>query len=256
MPKDIETLKIEIEELASSSEEDFKTKFWNNYDEYTDNYNNIIEDLKDLNLDLDLQEIAKVPQSQRSVSGRGGSLSEQSKLREVANQTKVLARTLNLQFPKNDKAISGIQRVATICSNFHSVTRQLRNRYKQRPTIEIEDEYDVQDLLHSLLLLDFADIRTEEWTPSYAGGSSKMDFLLKDEKVVIETKKTRKGLSDKEVGEQLIIDIAKYQAHPDCKTLVCFVYDPEGKIGNPRGLEKDLESKSSADITIKVFIRP
>jgi REase_DpnII-MboI len=64
-------------------------------------------------------------------------------------------------------------------------------------------EYDVQDLLHALLHLYCDDIRTEEWTPSYAGASSRMDFLLKKEKIVVEVKKTRQGLDAREVGEQL-----------------------------------------------------
>ena len=140
------------------------------------------------------------------------------------------------------------------CNRFHSVARQLRLRHQNRSTIEIEDEYDVQDLLHALLKIFFDDIRSEEWSPSYAGGSSRMDFLLKNEQIVVEVKKTRKGLTDKEIGEQLIIDIEKYKSHPDCKTLVCFVYDPEGMIANPKGLERDLSKKT--DLIVNVFIEP
>ena len=62
-------------------------------------------------------------------------------------------------------------------------------------------------------------------------------------------------MKDKELGDQLIIDIAKYQKHPNCKCLYCFIYDPEGIIRNPRGLENDLE-KLGKEISIKVFIRP
>lgn len=126
---------------------------------------------------------------------------------------------------------------------FHLVAQQIRSRHDGRPTLEIEDEYDVQDLLHAMLRLDFDDIRPEEWTPSYAGASSRMDFLLKQEHVVIEAKKTRKNLRDKEIGEQLIVDIAKYRAHPECRMLICFIYDPEGRIGNPAGLETDLSGE-------------
>ena len=71
----------------------------------------------------------------------------------------------------------------------------------------------------------------------------------------MKSKKTRQGLNNKKLGEELTIDIQKYQAHPDCKALVCFVYDPEGKISNPRGLEKDLEQVTD-NIEVKVFIRP
>ena len=143
----------------------------------------------------------------------------------------------------------------TIFEKFHTCARQLHRRYSNRPTLKIGDEYDVQDLLNALLRLHFDDVRPEEWTPSYAGGSNRMDFLLKDEEIAIEVKMTRDGLKDKEVGEQLLIDIAKYQKHPNCKNLYCFVYDPDGHIRNPRGLENDL-SKTTENINVKVFIRP
>lgn len=129
------------------------------------------------------------------------------------------------------------------------------HRYDDRDTLDVSDEYDVQDLLHSLLKIYCDDIRPEEWTPSYAGTASRQDFLLKDEKIVIETKKTRKGLNNKELANELIIDIARYTAHPDCKKLICFVYDPENRIKNPRGFEKDL-SKTTDELTVVVYIRP
>ncbi len=142
-----------------------------------------------------------------------------------------------------------------LCSRFHLVVRQLHDRHDNRETICIEDEYDVQDLLHGLLRIFFDDIRPEEWTPSYAGKSSRMDFLLKDYKTVVETKMTRKGLGAKEIGTQLIDDIARYRKHPECNTLFCFVYDPGGFVANPAGLENDLSMEQNG-IKIKVIIRP
>jgi hypothetical protein len=135
--------------------------------------------------------------------------------------------------------------IENLCNRFHLVARQLRSRHHDWNTLEIEDEYDVQDLFHSLLHLHFDDVRAEEWTPSYAGGSSRIDFLLKREQIIVEIKKTRKTLSAKDIGDQLIIDTKRYKAHPDYKCLFCFVYDPEGRIENPSGLESDLtESKA------------
>jgi hypothetical protein len=71
--------------------------------------------------------------------------------------------------------------VEQLCLRFHSVVRQLRSRHDGRTALVVEDEYDVQDLLHALLRLHFDDIRPEEWTPSYGGKSTRMDFLLKKE---------------------------------------------------------------------------
>ena len=82
-----------------------------------------------------------------------------------------------------------------------------------------------------------------------------MDFFLNDEKIAIETKMTREGLSDKQIGEQLTIDITNYKQHPNCETLYCFVYDPDGRIRNPNGLIKDLQNIDK-EINIKVIIKP
>jgi len=155
----------------------------------------------------------------------------------------------------NQSIIPALDNIKIICDRFHLFARRLKIRHSNRSTIEINDEYDVQDLFHALLTLYFDDIRDEEWTPSYAGRASRTDFLLKQEQTVIEIKRTREKLTDKEVGEQLIIDITRYKSHPDCKNLICFVYDPERRIKNPRGIENDL-SKTTDGMIVQVFIRP
>jgi len=142
-----------------------------------------------------------------------------------------------------------------ICTRFHLVARQLRARHGSRPTLDVQDEYDVQDLIHALLFLHFQDVRPEEYTPSYAAKSSRMDFLLKQESIVVEAKMARPGLGAKEVASQLIEDIERYKAHPDCEALVCFVYDPAGPIANPRGIESDLK-RDTGPFPVRVFIRP
>jgi hypothetical protein len=156
---------------------------------------------------------------------------------------------------KDSGAAVAVDLVRVACSRFHLVVKQLRERYNSRPSLDVADEYDVQDLLHSLLRLYFDDIRPEEWTPSYAGKCSRMDFLLKGTGLVIEVKKTRAGLGAKELGSQLIEDIARYQSHQDCKHLVCFVYDPDGRVANPKGIEHDL-TRTEGDLKVTVWIVP
>ncbi len=145
--------------------------------------------------------------------------------------------------------------VTRLCERFNAVARQLRARHDNRPTLNVTDEYDVQDLLHGLLLVFFEDVRAEEWTPSYAGGAGRMDFLLKTEQLVIETKMARQGLNAKKLGDELLIDIGRYKAHGDCKQLVCFVYDPAGHVRNPAAIENDL-TKTHDGLPVHVFIRP
>jgi hypothetical protein len=149
-----------------------------------------------------------------------------------------------------------VKAVLAICDRFHVIARQLLHRRENRATLGIKDEYDVQDLLHALLRLYFDDVRPEEWTPSYGGGSSRMDFLLKGHEIVVESKMTRKGLTAKEVSEQLIIDAARYRQHAECKTLTCLVYDPEGFVKNPRGIERDLAKLSGNGLEMICVITP
>ncbi|ELF0873551.1 malate dehydrogenase [Escherichia coli] len=132
--------------------------------------------------------------------------------------------------------------IINILNKFPAFCRQLKKRYNDRAPLEIIDEYDVQDLVYALLTLHFDDIRAEEYTPSFAGAASRQDFLLKTEKIVIEVKKTRKSLGAAKIGEELLIDMARYRAHQDCDMLVCFVYDPDGWVKNPKGVVDDLES--------------
>ncbi|HLP25477.1 MAG TPA: hypothetical protein VK477_07360 [Acidobacteriota bacterium] len=45
------------------------------------------------------------------------------------------------------------------------------------------------------------------------------------------------------------------QAHPDCGKLICFVYDPEGRFGNPVGFERDL-TKKHENLPVAVIVAP
>ncbi len=172
----------------------------------------------------------------------------------IASLLETLADQLE-SFGSDAPALKSSQPIELICNRFHIVARQLSKRHSSRPTLEIRDEYDVQDLMHALLCLHFDDIRAEEYTPSYAGKASRVDFLIKDESIVLEIKKTRSGMGADELGSQLIDDSRRYRAHPDCKLLICFVYDPEGHISNPRGLENDLSMEMDS-LPVQVIIRP
>jgi DpnII restriction endonuclease len=156
--------------------------------------------------------------------------------------------------PETDEE-AGLQNARLILSRFHSVVTQLRRRHGGRSTLDVNDEYDVQDLLRVLLSLYFDDVRAEEWTPSYAGKSSRVDFFLKPEGIVIEAKRTRSGLGEKEIGSQLIEDIERYRKLPGCKRLICLVYDPEDRISNPGGFQSDL-SRETEGFAVEVWVIP
>lgn len=147
------------------------------------------------------------------------------------------------------------QVIEKLFSRIHHVIKQLRNRHDDRATLDAKDEYDVQDLLHSMLRIYFDNILPEEWNPSYAGSQSQVDFLLPREKVAIEVKDTRSGLNNKKLKSQLIEDKEQYKKNPQCKTLYCLVYDPDGRITNPRGFEDDI-NEDSKEFICKTMIVP
>jgi hypothetical protein len=117
----------------------------------------------------------------------------------------------------------------------------------------IESERDLQVVVHALLRLLYRDVRPEDSVSKQAGAASRVDFLIKDAGVIVETKMTRESLTDKRIGEELLIDWGRYERHPDCRGIFGLVYDPENILRNSAGLEDDL-STDKADIPKRVII--
>jgi hypothetical protein len=164
------------------------------------------------------------------------------------------SKTPKLKQPVEEEKVDAFAYISLVLTRFPLLARKLKVRHDDRCPFIINDEYDLQDLLWALLSLRFDDIRKEDAVPSFAGKSSRIDFVLKEERIVIETKLASEKLTDKEISKQLIDDIARYRKHPDCKLLVCFIYDPDRIILNGKGLIKDLESLSSQDLKVRVFV--
>jgi REase_DpnII-MboI len=157
------------------------------------------------------------------------------------------------QLPQTE--LNLVERVKTLCCRFHSVARQLRLRGEYRATLSVEDECDVQDLLHALLRVQFDNIDMDEWTPSYSNGTSRKTFLLNESRCAVIVKKTRPGLTIKDLTDELRIDAERYRSHGRCTTILCFIYDPDGRIGNPQGLETSLKSVNDS-CAIEVLVSP
>lgn len=133
----------------------------------------------------------------------------------------------------------------------------LTHRRKGAQPLSFSSEYDVQDLLHSMLRPWISDLRPEEFTPSYAGSSTRMDFLLPAHSLVIELKFVRDRAHGKRIGDELIVDIEHYRRHPACNNLWCVVYDPEHLLTNAEGLRTDLEGvrrTKDGELMVKVLV--
>ncbi len=145
--------------------------------------------------------------------------------------------------------------VRKVCLRFHSVARQLRLRKDYRPTLEVDDDHDLQDLLCALLKMEFDEVSTDEWTPPYTGGAPRTTLLVNRDQIAIVAKKTGPGVTTKELADQVTADSAYYRAQGRCATVFCFMYDPEGRIGSPKRLETTLTSVSE-HCRVEVLVAP
>jgi REase_DpnII-MboI len=161
----------------------------------------------------------------------------------------------DIQAPGRPSDVRGL--LETLIKGLRRAMYPLTNRRKGAQSLQFSTEYDVQDLLHALLRPWVGDIRPEEFTPSYAGSSTRMDFLLPKYKIVIELKFVRDRQHGKKIGDEITIDIEHYRRHPDCSELWCVVFDPDHLLVNAEGLKTDLEGeKSSKDgsISVRLFV--
>jgi REase_DpnII-MboI len=158
--------------------------------------------------------------------------------------------------PKLEK--QSLNNLLNLLSRFHKIAQAIRDRRKGkgRDTILIQDEYDVQDLLYGLLQIYFDDVRKEDYSPSSAGANTRLDFVLKREKIILEIKITSESLPLKKLGEDLYIDIGRYKAYPDCNNLVIFIYDKGDFIRNKIGFIYDLENQSTPTFKVTAIINP
>jgi hypothetical protein len=123
------------------------------------------------------------------------------------------------------------------------------------PSPTLTEEKDLQVLIGAQLRMLYDDVRPEDYVSQFAGANSRVDFLIRGVGVIVETKMTRPSLTDKRVGEELLIDWGRYQRHPDCKGIFALVYDPSRRLSNPTALESDLSGDNGGLWTRVLVVR-
>ena len=146
--------------------------------------------------------------------------------------------------PRSSTAENFIEVVKTLLARFHTVVRQLRERSEGRPPLEIEDEHDIRDVLRALLYIACEDVAVEEWAPTNNPHAMQRDFLVQPWGIVIFVARTRSGMGVKELTDRWAATCRRYTGRPDCHSMLGFIYDPEGRIPNPRRLEADLHAQA------------
>lgn len=151
---------------------------------------------------------------------------------------------------------SSLDALADSLARFPSFLRDLANSpVSNVPPPRVENEKDLQVLIGACLRLMCDDVRPEDYIAEYAGGRSRVDFFLPETGIIVETKMTRDSLTDRKVGEELLIDRCRYSSRSDCRGILAVIYDPRMLLRNPAGLAADLNQPSKNPSTKVIVIR-
>lgn len=148
--------------------------------------------------------------------------------------------------------------IRDILNNFSNAVQKItKDRRKEHLEFKIEDEYDVQDILYVVLKSIFPTIRDEDPIPKVGAKSTKIDLILREEKILIEVKMIKgKDSNETHFIEQLKIDFESYHECKWLKKLFCFVYDPFKKtkdISNFRDLNGN-RTKGEHSFNVELII--
>jgi hypothetical protein len=161
---------------------------------------------------------------------------------EKAFDERVLTHHFNRALGVQESDVGYLKTIKDALFGFHQFCLLLSGRKRGRADFQVNDEYDVQDLLLPILRHAFADVRPEESSPSRAGSNSRIDFLIPAHEVAIEVKYVGSRGQDARLGDEMATDAVRYWAHPDCKHIVFFIYDPGMHMDNPRALASTFQS--------------
>ncbi|PJZ82989.1 hypothetical protein CH364_18520, partial [Leptospira harrisiae] len=146
--------------------------------------------------------------------------------------------------------------ILQVLNNFDNASRNLRGaRRAGKENYKINDEYDVQDLLYVMLKPIFPNLETEDPVPKIGGRGSRIDLVLKEHGILIETKMIKNSdQNETKFVKELKEDFESYHAYPGIKNLFVFVYDPYRKTKDKNNFTSLAGSRKKNDKEFNVEI--
>ncbi len=152
-------------------------------------------------------------------------------------------------------SINSIEKAKQAIRLFDTSAKILSERRQGKKPFIIEDEYDMQDLLHCILKSQFPDIIKESHTIEIAKGEKRIDLVIPSDRIVIELKIIFERRKTLEIVDQLKVDIESYHSHPHCGTFIGFIYNPQNAIEEPEKIINDLSgTRTKGDHVFEVII--
>jgi hypothetical protein len=129
--------------------------------------------------------------------------------------------------------------IEQICKRTPYAARILLNRQRKgKISYNIEDEYDVQDLLHAILRAYLKYSVQEDPLPKVSGTrASRADISIEELGILIEIKYVRSPDDQKTIFDDFSMDVLLYTSWSHLKTLLYVIYN-SGDLRDPEALEK------------------
>ncbi|WP_437740637.1 hypothetical protein WME73_34510 [Sorangium sp. So ce302] len=135
-----------------------------------------------------------------------------------------------------------IEDVLLFCSRFDRMTDKLTKRGRNKPPLEIVDEYDVQDLAYAALKPLVTDLKLEDPTSKVAGNAGRVDLVSYGLGLAIEVKATlRASRGGDEIIKECFQRIKLYSSVRNIRVLAFFIHDPDEKIHDVDNVQRELE---------------
>jgi hypothetical protein len=130
------------------------------------------------------------------------------------------------------------QLILTLCQRIPYTARILATRSRKgKAAYTIEDEYDVQDLLHGLIRAYMKYSIQEESLGKIAGSSSRADIAVEDLGILVEVKYVHGPNDQVRIFKELSSDQELYVKWEPLKALICLIYN-SGDLRDPESMEK------------------
>lgn len=160
-------------------------------------------------------------------------------------------------------AVASAQDVGRILKALHEFmecVRYLNTRRSTSAVLALDSEAAVQDALYLMLRPWVLDLVPETPTDRIAAARyTILDFLSPSAKTVIEAKFIRDDAHGKAITKELHDDIETYRAHPSCRHLVFFIYDPDVLIPDRAALERQImveRTYAGAPLSCHLVVKP
>ena len=112
-----------------------------------------------------------------------------------------------------------------LCSRVGDAAKPLQKPRANKKRLELEDEYDVQDVLHALFLGYFREVINEDPISKKGSQSTRADFSIEKLGLIVEVKFVREPGDQKKIEGALKEDLMMYPRWPHLEHLFFVIYN-------------------------------